>query len=233
MHETTIDRHPRRLFAWLSFVLALAALNYAGRFSGVETDDDLAYRYSTAVAAVVQYAVMLGIALLIARGLPTRRMFGLSPPASWRRALGIAAVALVAIYVVSLVYVQVLSLFTDENPSCEQGIAPTEWDPARAGAFAAFFVAVVVLAPIVEELIYRGLGFALLRPYGPTLAIVLTGLLFGLTHGLVLGLPVLAAFGVIVGWVRWRTGSSFPGMALHGTFNGVALVAALLVDTPC
>jgi membrane protease YdiL (CAAX protease family) len=59
------------------------------------------------------------------------------------------------------------------------------------------------------------------------LAILVTGALFGLTHGLLIGLPVLAFFGVIVGWLRVRTDSVYPGMLLHGTFNGVALIAAV------
>lgn len=233
MGETTLDRHPGRLAGWLAFVLALAALNYAGRASGIETEDDLAYRYSSSIAALLQYAIMLGVVLLIARGLPRKPAFGLVRPPSWPRALGLAAFALVAIYAFAFVYVQALSLFTDENPSCEQGIAPTEWDPDRAGAFFAFAAVVVIGAPVVEELIYRGIGFALLAPYGTWVAIVVTGTLFGLTHGLLLGLPVLAVFGVVVGWLRARTRSTYPGMLLHGTFNGIALAAALAAGSQC
>jgi len=40
-------------------------------------------------------------------------------------------------------------------------------------------------------------------------------------------LPVLAFFGVAVGWLRERTGSVYPGMLLHATFNGVALLVSV------
>jgi membrane protease YdiL (CAAX protease family) len=226
-------RHPGRLVAWLVFVLALTALNFAARLSGAETPDDLAYRYSSAVAAVIQFALMLGIALLIARGLPRRETFGLVAPRSWKRALGLVVLSLLAIYALSIVIVQALSLVTDENPTCEQGLAPTEWDGSRAGAFAAFFVAVVFLGPFVEEMIYRGLGFTLFAPFGGWTAILVTGVLFGAAHGLLVALPALVAFGIVVGWVRSRTGSIYPTVLVHAAFNGIALVAALLVSSPC
>ena len=222
--STVERRYPRsRLIGWLVFVIAFAALGYGSRFLDGDTPDDLAYRYSSSVAAVVQYAFMLGILLLIARGLPKRELFALRRPASWPRALGLTAAALVAIWIVGAA----LSPFLDATD--EQGLVPNGWDSSRAGAFIAFFVSVTVLAPIVEELTYRGLGFTLLAPYGQWTAIVLTGILFGAAHGLLIALPVLVAFGMAVAWVRARTGSVYPGMLLHGTFNGVALLVSVFV----
>jgi len=88
---------------------------------------------------------------------------------------------------------------------------------------------VTVLAPVVEELTYRGLGFTLLVPYGSAVAILGTGVLFGAAHGLVAGLLVLSIFGVVVGWLRSRTGSVYPSMILHGVFNGTALILSVTV----
>ena len=82
------QRRPGRLVAWLGFVLALALLSYSARLSGEDIPDDLAYRYSSSVAALIQYGLMLGILLLIARGLPRRELFALRRPVSWPRALG-------------------------------------------------------------------------------------------------------------------------------------------------
>ena len=226
-------RRPGRLAAWLAFVLLLAALNYAARLGDADVPDDFAYRYSSAIGAAVQSAVMLGIALLIARGLPLRDAFALRRPPSWPRAVGLAALSLLAIYAVSIVAVQLVSLFTDENPTCEQGLAPTEWDSSRVPQFAAFAFAVVVIGPLVEELVFRGLGLTLLRPYGQLIAIVLTGAVFGAAHGLVIALPALVAFGIVAGWLRFRTESVYPTFLLHAAFNGIALAAALSVSSPC
>jgi len=111
----------------------------------------------------------------------------------------------------------------------EQGLVPDDWDPDRAGAFVANFVVVALVAPIVEELTYRGLGFAAVRQFfGGAAAVVVTGVAFGLAHGLVIALPVLTIFGLILGWLRLRTASLYPPIILHAIFNGTALLAAVL-----
>jgi len=229
MSETSLAvPHRGKLVAWLVFVSALVILGYGSRLlGGDDTPHDLAYRYSSSVAALVQYGIMLGILLLIARGLPRREAFALRRPKSWPRALGLAVLALLTIYFASFVYEQALSLLGNWNPSDEQGLVPDGWDSSRAGAFVAFFLVVTLVAPAIEELTYRGLGVGLLEPYGSTLAIVLTGVLFGAAHGLLVGFPILAFFGIVVAWLRVRTDSVYPGMLLHATFNGIALIAAV------
>jgi membrane protease YdiL (CAAX protease family) len=223
--EAITESTRSRLAAWLVFVIVLAGLGYAARFSGTSTPDDLAYRYSSSIAALIQYGVMLGILLLISIGLPRREVFALERPASWPRAIGLAAAGLAAIWGASAA----LARFLDATD--EQGLVPKGWDSSRAGAFVAFFVVVTVVAPAVEELTYRGLGFTLLWPYGPWVAIAVTGVLFGAAHGLVVALPVLTFFGLVVGWLREKTGSVYPGMLLHATFNGVALVLAVTIGS--
>ncbi len=227
MEHPQTERHRGRLIAWLVFVVALTLLSYGARLGDTETPDDLAYRYSSSVAALVQYGVMLGILLLIARGLPKRDVFALRRPTRWGRALGLAVLALGAIYASALAYERVLSLFGDFDPTEEQGLVPDGWDSSRAGAFIAFFVVVAFIAPAVEELTYRGLGISLLQPYGTVLAIVATGVLFGLAHGLLVGLPILSFFGIAVGWLRVRTDSIYPSIALHSAFNGIALLVSV------
>lgn len=221
MSTAALVRSPGRLVAWLVFVLALTGIAYLARLADTETPDDLAYRYSSSVAAVVQYGIMLGVLLLIARGLSLREAFALRSPASWGRALGLALAALAVIWAASAAFAP----FLDANE--EQGLVPDEWDSSRAGAFVAFFVVVAFLAPVVEELTYRGLGFTLLAGYGSWVAILVTGVLFGLAHGLIAGLPVLTVFGIVVGWLRSRTASVYPPMILHGVFNGTALLVSV------
>ena len=224
----TAARRPGRLAAWLVFVLALTALNYAGRFATDDTPDDIAYQWTSSVAIVVQFGLMLGVLLLITIGLPKRERFALRRPRSWKRALGLAVAALVVIYLGSLAYTGLLSLIGDFDPTEEQGLVPDEWDSSKAAPFVAFFLAVTLLAPFVEELTYRGLGFSLFQPYGVAIAILSTGILFGLPNGPLVGLPVLAFLGNVVGWLRARTDSVYPGMLLHSTFNAVALLVSVL-----
>jgi membrane protease YdiL (CAAX protease family) len=223
----TAGKHRGRVLAWLIFVGVLTLLAYGARISDTETPDDLAYRWESSIAALIQYGIMLGIILLIARGLPKRELLALRRPASWKRALGLAALSLGVIYLSAFVYERVLSAFGSWDPTEEQGLVPEGWDSSRAAPFIAFFVVVTVIAPAVEELTYRGLGIGLLVPWGVALAIVFTGVLFGAAHGLVVALPILSVFGLVTGWLRVRTDSIYPSMVLHSTFNAVALIVSV------
>ena len=230
MHgEATVARPRGALIAWLVFVGIFALLNYAAQLSGTETPDDLAYRYSSSIAALIQYWIIFGVVIAIAlvSRIELRSAFAIRRPTSWPRAIGIAILALLTIYLAAFVYERVLSVFGDWSPTEEQGLVPDGWDSSRAGAFVAFFLVVTLVAPAVEELTYRGLGLSLLAPYGPTLAILVTGILFGAAHGLLIALPILAVFGIVVGWLRVRTASIYPPMLLHATFNGTALLVSV------
>jgi len=227
--DPTRKQTPWRLLAWLVFVTIVSGVNYGGRLADVETPDDLAYRYSTAIGVVIQYAVFVAIILLISWGLPLRDTFALRRPASWGRALRLTVAALFAIWGAAFVYSLVLSVVSELDPTEEQGLVPSGWDSSRAGAFVAFFLAVTFVGPFVEELIFRGLGFTLTSPYGEWVAILTTGVLFGLYHGLLVALPVLTVFGIVIGWLRARTDSLYPCVVLHSIFNGVALIVSVTV----
>jgi membrane protease YdiL (CAAX protease family) len=88
---------------------------------------------------------------------------------------------------------------------------------------------VTTLAPIVEEMTFRGLGVTLFLRFGRWAAILATGIWFALVHGLVEGFPILAAFGVALAYLRTQTRSIYPAILLHAAFNGFALGAGLLV----
>ncbi|HEX2303316.1 MAG TPA: type II CAAX endopeptidase family protein [Gaiella sp.] len=213
-----------RLVGWAILVAVLALISYAANLaSDGDPPDDVLYRWSTAVGGAVQYAIILAVVLALSRGISPGTL-GLRRPASWGRAAGWILSALVAIWVIGAV----LNLFLKAGE--EQGLVPDGWDSGRAVPFAANFVVVALIAPVVEELTYRGLGFAAVRDaLGAGAAIVVTALAFGLAHGLVVALPVLTIFGAILAWLRLKTESLYPPMILHGVFNGAALVAAVSV----
>ena len=209
-----------KLAAWLTLVTTLALLNYASRFSSGKPPADSLYRYDTAISGLIFYALTLWIVWLIARGL-TREELGLRAPESWGRALGFTFAVLVALVIAENLLEPLL------HGSREQGLEPSHWEPSKALQFALNAAVVVLLAPLVEELTYRGLGFRLLEPFGVAVAVVGTAALFAADHGLVEGFPALFLFGLGVALVRLRTGSIYPGMVLHGTFNALALAAAV------
>lgn len=193
---------------------------YAG--GGTIAPGDLLYRWATVIGGLVQYALILALVLVIARGLAPV-VLGLRRPPSWRAAAGWIGASILAIWVIGAA----LNPFLEAGE--EQGLVPDDWDPDRSGAFVANFVVVALVAPVVEELTYRGLGFAAVRQFfGGAAAVVVTAVAFGLAHGLVIALPVLTIFGLILGWLRLRTESLYPPIILHAIFNGAALLAAVL-----
>jgi len=209
-----------KLAGWFALVGSLAALNYASRFSSGKPPADSLYRYATAISGLLFYAITLGIVLVIARGM-SRSELGLRRPASWPRALGFTLVILVALLIAEALLESLL------HGAKEQGLEPAHWDPSRALPFALNAAVVVIAAPIVEELTFRGVGFRLLAPFGTVVAVLGTALAFAADHGLVEGLPALFLFGLAVVIVRLRTGSLYPGMMLHATFNAFALAVAV------
>jgi uncharacterized protein len=211
---------PGKLLGWLALVGALAALNYASRFTSGKPPADSLYRYDTAINGLVFYGITLGIVLLIARGL-TRLELGARAPDSWPRALGLTLAVLVGLLIAESLLESLL------HGAREQGLEPAHWEPSKAPQFALNAAVVVIAAPIVEELTFRGLGFRLLAPFGMFVAVVGTAAAFAADHGLVEGFPALFLFGIGVALVRLRTGSIYPGMLLHACFNAFALAAAV------
>jgi membrane protease YdiL (CAAX protease family) len=87
---------------------------------------------------------------------------------------------------------------------------------------------VVIAAPIVEELFYRGLLLrSLERRVGNGWAVVWCGLIFGASHFELLQLPALAVFGMVLALLAQRSGRLGPSIFAHMAFNGVTVFALL------
>jgi hypothetical protein len=208
-----------RLTAWVVLVSVLALLGYASRAAGGKPPKDAAYQYSTAASGLVQYAIILAVVLAITR--PEWRLLALRRPSSYRGVLSRVLVVFVTVYAASAI----VSAYSD--PGREQGLTPAQWDPHRATPFVVNFVVFVAVAPAVEELTFRGLGYSLLEPLGRLTAILWIGLAFGLAHGLLEALPILIVFGSGLAFLRSWTASVYPGMVVHGAFNAIALILSV------
>lgn len=87
----------------------------------------------------------------------------------------------------------------------------------------ASFATVCVVAPLLEEMLFRGLilrGF--LIHYTPAQAILLQALLFAVFHFNWVQALVAFSLGLVAGWLYWRTRSLIPAIAAHALFNGAA-----------
>jgi uncharacterized protein len=203
-------------------VAAFATLSYTLRFTSGKPPKDLLYKWSTVAGNLVQFAIIAAIIYGIAGLSHDRRgVFALRRPISWRTAIKIGIGVGIGILILTLILTPLL------EPGREQGVTPDTWQPEHAAAYIANGIVIVMVAPIVEELTFRGLGYSVLARYGRWVAIIGTGLAFALAHGLVDAFPLLAAFGFGLAYLRSRVDSVYPGMIVHGLFNAVALTVAV------
>ena len=76
------------------------------------------------------------------------------------------------------------------------------------------------LGPVVEEIIYRGyLQAGLCRALGRHGGVVLTAVVFGLSHGVTIAFPLFLV-GLFLGWMRERSGGLCAPILAHAIHNG-------------
>jgi Predicted metal-dependent membrane protease len=87
------------------------------------------------------------------------------------------------------------------------------------------YLAIGLLAPLAEEIVFRGAILrSLLTTAKPMAAIIISALLFALVHMNPAQMPYAFIAGLLLGWMYWRTGSILPGMAYHWANNSVAYI---------
>ena len=87
-----------------------------------------------------------------------------------------------------------------------------------------------IIVPIVEEIGFRGIFLAglLKSRCRPWLAILITGIGFALFHMSFVKIISTLGFGIIIGWLYWRTGSIIPGIIIHIVNNSLCIVFAFI-----
>jgi hypothetical protein len=110
-----------------------------------------------------------------------------------------------------------------ENPQHE---ALTGGEALSNSELALLFLLVAGLVPIAEELFFRGMIYPLLRArWGAYVAIIASAALFAVVHVIPTLLPALFFVGLVLGLLREWSKSVIPGILLHATQNGLALLA--------
>lgn len=108
-----------------------------------------------------------------------------------------------------------------------QGEALERRQQLISGIAGALFV--IVSGPIIEEICFRGLlldGLLKTRCH-PWAAILISAVAFGLVHGLWAPFVTATLFGILAGWLYWRTGSIIPGLIIHianNSLTGIDLI---------
>ena len=103
------------------------------------------------------------------------------------------------------------------------------FDNATGGWMIVLIVVVVVGAPLVEELVYRGLiQSSLSGRFSGTVAMLITAVWFGAVHLQLVEFPGLLAFALVLGYCFHRTNRLGMSIVAHVAFNATGL---LLVST--
>lgn len=159
---------------------------------------------------------------------------GAGLPAAVRELIGGSVLALPVILVTALVAAALVSITasTPESPLPPAG---------NAGGLAINLLAGAVIAPVYEELLFRGFATtAWARVVSPAAAIVRTSFIFAFAHLLTqggvsfseaLGIAVVAGMtrlpvAFALGWVFLRRRSLWAAIGLHATYNGILIVLA-------
>lgn len=178
------------------------------------------------IADTVVQDVGFVVAAVVIAGMGGRTVrswqFGLRPVAV-RKAVGAVVALYAGFFVFTLLWQEALDLHGKEKLLDQLGANENAALLISAAALTC------VLAPICEELLFRGFIFTALRNWhGPLLAAVLTGLLFGGVHAgsaPVAYLVPLAVLGFGLCLLYWRTGSLYPCIAAHCVNNCIAFGA--------
>lgn len=216
------------ILIWLaSAVFAVAGAQLAaGRPVGVATLATLA----------AQYVAMLAALWLIQNYRSEPVTLAIEPGDMRYAALGMGLQIVVAILLTPLARIL---LDDPEGPPQQIGeiIASGDHDPAvRIG----LFLSAAFLAPLTEELLYRGVLFKAFRRRGRWVAIVGSAVVFGTVHlpGLdrdslwataAVVIPPLVILGLVLAWTTERKGRIGPAFFLHSGWN---LLAALILLIP-
>lgn len=209
--------------AVLAFLGGLVAAVVAVAFLGVE---ELTVAEAFGVAVPIQAAGTLAVlATLAPRRPPWRRALaiGLRPIDLVGLPIGVGAQLLVGM----IVYV-IVEVLEADLPS--QDIVQEAAGAVGGYEHLLVFVGAVIVAPVVEEIVFRGILLRALLPRGRALAVGVSGAAFGIVHLLDpnawVAVPFLTVLGIVLGYQTVRTGRIGMAVMTHAGFN---LVTVLVV----
>lgn len=180
-----------------------------------------------ALVVLASYAVFGGATLVVARA------FG--PPAEvlalrrlpLRRGVLLAAVGLGAGVAIAVILEPVF-----HGQASQRIDAGAVTGAASAIALVLSLIAIVGAAAVLEELYFRGLLYGRLdERLGTASAVVGSAGVFGLVHFEPNAFPVLFGLGLVLGVLRWRTASVWPGVGVHAANNALAAIGILLTSS--
>lgn len=200
---------------------------------GAEPDGEFTASVAAIVLTVLVQLAIFGLALLplaLSRT-PVKAAFGTAKRSVLSTGLGLVlgVAVTVTVFIVNAV---VIGLFGDSTP-VEQSLLPSPSDSPATILILAFMV--IVVAPVTEEIMFRGVFFGALRRHvGVHLAALLSAVVFAVVHVEVIasqpfGLVGLTVAGLLLAYAFHLTNSLRVAIVMHAVYNAVAFGLMLLV----
>lgn len=181
------------------------------------------------LALPLQYLLHASLGLFLfafAEGLTLRALFRHCFPRPARFALlqglGFFATATAAVFLVAMA----VGPFLPKDVQPQKELMELIGGAWGAPSVVLLFLTVAGLAPLFEEVLFRGALLGWLqarladRRWGPGVALVLSGLAFGAIHLQPAALPTLGTLGIVLGWAALRTRSLWASVLVHALWNG-------------
>lgn len=213
---------------WPEILVGMAALAVVGLGIpwAVSGQVDLTGPLGGAILATV--SGVAGLAGFFAAVALRRRSLG---PFGIRRAsarwmwLGVAGavVGLVAKGVLTPLFIQLTGAPTDTQAGYAAGASSGPWLLVLTA------VGLIILTPIGEEFLFRGVVTTGLLRYGPVIATIGSAVIFAVVHGINVVLPAALIVGIITAELRRRSDSVWPGVVVHALNNSVTVIAYALI----
>ena len=199
--------------------LILYALDAIGvSFTGI--NDSTFQTVASAIIYLLSLLIVIGVPWFVKKYKTSKQDVGLGRPMAWTDIL-LAPVGFIVYIFLSFILTSIASQFPFYNIDQvqETGFAQL----SQGYEYLLAFLTLVVIAPVAEEILFRGYLLGKLRKYVPVwAAILVTSLLFGIVHfAWNVGVDVFA-LSIVLCLLRIGTGRLWPSILLHMLKNGLA-----------
>ena len=177
---------------------------------------------------VILFIILVGVPRVVFGWRTSAKLLGVDRSLKWAD-IGLALSGIVFYFVAAVFVMWLVGEFfpqIDQDQAQDVGVTM----PFGYERYWVFFL-FVILAPIMEELIFRGYMHGVLRKNGVSavLTIIIVSVLFGAAHGqwnVAINVGVLS---IVMGIAREATGTIWPGVVMHMIKNGIAFYALYVV----
>ena len=182
-----------------------------------------------AVVYVLTIAMVIGLPWLIKKYKTSREDIGLSKLPSWLD-IFLAPAGFIIYLIISAILIAIASQLSFVNLDQVQDTGFSQL--GQGYEYLVAFMMLVVIAPVAEEILFRGFLFGKLRKHVPNwVAILITSLLFAIVHGAVnVGIDVVA-LSVVLCLLRLVSGTIWPSILLHMLKNAIAFYLLFINPT--